>query len=335
VKNKTLYKKVLMETISPEKLLSCYRSLPVIDVRSPGEFAQGHIAGAHNLPLFSDDIRALVGTIYVQQGKGSAIQEALKHVNLHTIMSQANSLVPPGPIIVHCWRGGMRSKSVAWLLELNGYLVCLLEGGYKAFRRQTQNIFEQKYPFLVIGGLTGSGKTKLLQQLTLENKQVIDLEGLACHRGSSFGALGLEQQPTQQQFENELAFQLANLDLSKPIFIEDESIKIGKLSIPKSLFEQIKIGTMLFLDVPYEQRVENLMEEYARYPQQEFIDCINRVSQQIGPENTKIAIALVQQNQWRELCTLLLKYYDKKYLGSLESRKLPSITKISSIKDLL
>jgi tRNA 2-selenouridine synthase len=180
------------------------KPLPMLDVRSPGEFARGHIPGAQNIPLFDNEGRAEVGTIYKQKGKQPAILRGLELVgpNMATMAERGRLTAIDNTVFVHCWRGGMRSGSVAWLLESYGVKVFTLKGGYKAFRRYMQQQFEAPKNLLVLGGRTGSQKTTWLHALQGDGEQVIDLEGLACHKGSSFGMLGEHPQPTQEQFEN-------------------------------------------------------------------------------------------------------------------------------------
>ena len=186
---------------------------PVLDVRAPAEFAQGHIPSAHNLPLFSDEQRAAVGTTYKQQGRQAAVQLGLDLVGprlgrlgeqLQEMASQAGG----APLRLHCWRGGMRSESLAWLSAQLGLKVVLLEGGYKAFRRWVLQQCEAPWPIHLLGGRTGTGKTDLLLALAQEDVAMLDLEGLAHHRGSSFGNLGLPPQPSSEHYENRIALEL-------------------------------------------------------------------------------------------------------------------------------
>jgi tRNA 2-selenouridine synthase len=235
--------------------------IPVIDVRSPGEFTQGHIPGAYNLPLFNNEERAKVGTAYVQIGKEEAIRIGYELANPKTgsFLLEAGKISKEKKILVHCWRGGMRSAKFAELLNSHGFEARTLIKGYKAYRRFVLDGFSheklQNVKLLIIGGETGSGKTEILKHIAATGEQVIDLEALAHHKGSAFGALGEEPQPTYEHFENELSFALGKLDLSKRIWLEDESRNIGRTQIPSALWEKMKEAPILRVTVPRKMRV--------------------------------------------------------------------------------
>ncbi len=180
---------------------------PLVDVRSPGEFEKGHWPGAINVPLFNDEERAAVGTAYKQQGRTPAIHLGLELTGpkLSSLARQLESLRDQGDPRIYCWRGGMRSASVAWLAQQIDLKPRLLQGGYKSYRRWAQSRFEQAWPLRVMGGRTGTGKTDLLLAMAARGAAVVDLEGLANHRGSSFGGLGLPDQPSTEHYENQLA----------------------------------------------------------------------------------------------------------------------------------
>ncbi len=192
--------------VAPD-LLAALATRPLLDVRSPGEYAQGHVPGALSFPLFSDAERATVGTIYKQQSRDLALETGLELVGpkLGGFVREARTLAPQGQVVVHCWRGGQRSGSMAWLLRQGGLDVWTLEGGYKAYRTWVlAELAAQQYSLYIIGGRTGTGKTKILHALRQMGEQVVDLEGLACHKGSAFGFIGELPQPTVEQFENDL-----------------------------------------------------------------------------------------------------------------------------------
>jgi len=220
---------------------------PVIDVRSPGEFVRGHIPGAHSVPLFTDEERAVVGTLYKQQGRDAAVREGLRIVGpkLATIVDEARALAPDGRIGVHCWRGGERSGSVAWLLDKAGFTeVFTLKRGYKAFRQHVLEAFNMPHDLRVLGGYTGTGKTETLAHLRELGEQVIDLEGLAHHKGSSFGALGEEPQPTTEHFENLLVVDYGRFPKEE---LAEATRRIGKRLGPqhcKAALEALDAGDM-------------------------------------------------------------------------------------------
>ncbi|MGI0134346.1 MAG: tRNA 2-selenouridine(34) synthase MnmH, partial [Candidatus Micrarchaeaceae archaeon] len=213
---------------------------PLIDVRSPSEFSQGHIPGALNIPLFSDAERAAVGTCYKRTGHDAAVRLGLSFVGpkMNTLAEALQTAAGSEKRLrLLCFRGGMRSSSMIWLAQLFNIKCLQLTGGYKAFRRYCQQLFEQPRNWRVIGGYTGSGKTELLQYLTNQGHHVLDLEAFACHRGSAFGALPDRSCPTTEQFENEIAFKLKDVPQGAPIYVEDESRLVGYCVIPRALFE--------------------------------------------------------------------------------------------------
>ena len=290
----------------------------IIDVRSPIEFAQGHIPGAVNVPLFDDDQRAEIGTLYRKAGRQEAILRALELTGprMRSISESVLELNRSGVIHVHCWRGGMRSRSVAWLLEQVDLDVVVLNGGYKSFRRHVLESFKLPLPLVVLSGLTGAGKTKQLQLLAAEGQQVVDLEALANHRGSAFGNIGLAPQPTVEHFENQLFAELHQLDLSKPIWVEDESRHIGTAQLPHHFFEQLRNAPALFMEVDRPHRRAMIDDEYGNLPQDELIASIRRVTKRMGGQNVKAAVEAIESNRMPDAIDLLLDYYDKLYLAN-------------------
>jgi tRNA 2-selenouridine synthase len=297
--------------------------IPFADVRTPAEFAQGHMPGAFNIPLFSDEERVLVGTTYKQVGKEAAILLGfdLTGAKWSGFIRQALEIAPQKKIAVHCWRGGMRSGAMAWALDLYGFEVYLLEGGYKNYRRWVLRQFEEGRRLLVVGGMTGSGKTRILHRLRTLGEQVIDLEDLAQHQGSSYGTLNRLIQPTQEQFENNFADQLRGLDHSRNIWVEDESITIGKRVIPKSFWNQMQGAFIFDLQVPLDQRVGALVQEYGSLDKEFLVECTERIRKRLGTGQTKQAVAAVREGRMEEFIGLLLVYYDKMYRRALDYRK--------------
>lgn len=303
---------------------------PVLDVRSPGEYLQAHIPGAYSLPLFTDEERKIVGTAYKQQSRKAAIKAGLDYfgVKMRSMTELAESLlnslhkeeIQQG-VLVHCWRGGMRSAGVAWLLDLYGFKVYTLAGGYKMYRQWVRLQFEKPWPLTVLGGYTGSGKTRLLRELENEGNNIIDLEGMANHKGSAFGALGEKPQPTQEMFENLLAQQLATFtEPTEEIFLEDESQRIGLLNLPGSFWKQMRSSPVLFLDIPFEERLRYLTEEYGNFEKTELAGAVIRIQKRLGGLETKTAINFLLENNLRECFRILLKYYDKYYEKAVAAR---------------
>ena len=299
---------------------------PILDVRSPGEFARGHIPGAINLPLFSNDERAIVGTLYKQQGREVALLEGLRIVGpkLASIVERARVAAPDGKIAVHCWRGGERSASVAWLLDkAGGFDVHVLKRGYKAFRHHVLSSFTEPLPVMILGGYTGSGKTEILHALRELGEQVVDMEGLANHRGSSFGALGLPPQPTTEHFENLLWSELRKLDRSRPIWLEDESMMIGRARVPDGIYFQLRKAQVLFIDMPKKIRAQRLVKDYGKADPKELREAILRIQKRLGPQHAKAALEALEEGDLLTVAMATLTYYDKTYSRGA-SQRVPS-----------
>lgn len=306
--------------------------IPIIDVRSPGEFRKGHIKGAVSIPLFSDDERASVGTVYVQSSKEEAMELGLGYVQpkLDWFIREAGRVAGKSALAIHCWRGGMRSKSFAEHLESNGFSdLYLIKGGYKSYRNYVLSFFEKPFQLRIVGGFTGSGKTYILKFLKELGEQVVDLEGLAHHKGSAFGAIGEGAQPTVEQFENNLFHVMRTLNIDAPVWIEDESHKIGKVSIPITFFRQIREGTVFFVDIPKEQRSEHLVKEYASFGNKLLSDAIHGISKRLGGQNVKLAHQYLEQENYHEVAMLALQYYDKAYRTGVMSREQNKVLRIS------
>ncbi|UFH52654.1 tRNA 2-selenouridine(34) synthase MnmH [Spirosoma sp. KNUC1025] len=313
----------MIKPITISDFLGLNLAVPLADVRTPAEFEQGHIPGAFNLPLFSNEERVQVGTTYKQVGREEAILLGfdLTGSKWSGFIKRALVMAPDKKIGVHCWRGGMRSGAMAWALDLYGFEVYLIEGGYKQYRRWVLNQFEAPYWLWILGGMTGSGKTRILHQLNVLDEQVIDLEDLAQHQGSSYGSMNKLVQPTQEQFENNLADQLKNLDKTRKIWVEDESLMIGKLVIPISFWHQMRDALLIDLQVDLEQRISALVEEYGKLDKDFLIACTERIHKRLGPLQTKQAIAAIRENRMSDFIRQVLVYYDKTYRTALTKRK--------------
>lgn len=310
--------------INIEEFLSLAKEHAVIDVRSPGEYLHAHIPSAHNIPLFSDEERKTVGTLYKQQGKQKAIKAGLDFfgVKMKSMVEEVEAIKKKATsniVLVHCWRGGMRSAGVAWLLDLYGFEVYTLVGGYKAFRNWTLLQFENKYNLGVLSGYTGSAKTETLLHLKSKQIAIIDLEGLAHHKGSAFGGIGQEKQPSQEMFENKLALALQN---NSHLFfmLEDESQRIGNLNIPHAFWKNIRAAPLYFIEVPFQERLKHIIANYGHLEKDKLITAILRIQKRLGPNETKTTINLLLENNIEGAFTILLKYYDKEYGKALEKR---------------
>ena len=296
----------------------------LLDVRTPAEFAQGHIPGARNLPLFSDPERAEVGTLYKRQGRQAAVLRGLALVGprLHTMaedLAAWSERSAGAPLRLHCWRGGMRSASVAWLADQLELPVALLEGGYKSYRRWVLDLFERPWPLRLLGGRTGSGKTELLLALRELGAAVVDLEGLAHHRGSSFGGLGQPPQPSSEHYENRLASVLAPLAGVPEIWLEAESAMVGRCRIPAGLWRRMKAAPVLAVERPLAERVAHLVTIYGSQDPRALAEATRRIARRLGPQRTALALEAIDRHDWPTACRQMLDYYDRCYDHELES----------------
>jgi len=307
--------------IHVEDFLALSDSFPVIDVRAPMEFAQGHIPGAVNIPLFDDHERKVVGTKYKQVNKEAAMYAGLEFAGKKLVQLAKKGERAAGKnktLLVHCWRGGMRSKSMVWLFETLGLTCYLLEGGYKSYRRYVKEVVARPLKLLVLGGRTGSGKTAILKDLNSMGEQVIDLEGLARHKGSAFGALGESEQPTTEQFENDLCKKILDLQARKVTWIEDESRNIGKCVLPGEFYTRMRESDLIFLDISRELRADHLVIDYASYRQEDLKDCVKKISKRLGGDRTREALDSIDRGDFKTTAMITLHYYDKAYMFSLE-----------------
>lgn len=307
---------------TPELFLQQATRHPVFDVRTPSEFRKGHIPGARNLPLFSDEERHEIGLLYKQQGREPAVLRGLEMVGprLTEYIRQVQAVTDSRQVLVHCWRGGMRSASLAWLLGQAGYRVGLLQGGYKAYRKCVLADYEKPLQLLVLGGMTGSGKTEILHSLQQRGQQVLDLEGLACHRGSAFGALDDVEQPTTEQFENDVHAVLQTLQPEQPIWVEDESRRIGSVIVNDGLFRQMRNAPLVCIHVSREARVERLCNDYGTVSPEKLAGAVSNISKRLGGEKTRLALQAIADGDYATATNAVLDYYDKTYLYGISKR---------------
>ena len=298
---------------------------PILDTRSPGEFTQGHVPGARSFPLFDDGERARVGTCYKQTGADAALEMGLGFIGpkLAPMVREARSLAEHGAVRVHCWRGGMRSQSTAQLLELAGLRVTRLSGGYKHFRRWVRSTLAVRRPIATLGGMTGTGKTAVLVALAELGEPVLDLEGLASHRGSSYGALGLPSQPTTEHFENLTAMAWRACPTDRPVWIEAESRSIGTCRVPIELFEQMMAAPVLELERSLDDRLGHLIAVYGQVPKEHLLAATARIRKRLGGERTQRALNHIEADEAAAAIELVLGYYDKTYRYDLERRQVP------------
>lgn len=295
---------------------------PILDVRSPGEYAQGHLPHAVSLPLFSDAERAQVGTCYKQQGKETAVELGLELVGpkMADLARQAKALAPERQVRVHCWRGGMRSSSVGWLLTTVGLDVSLLAGGYKAFRQWVRTTLATPRPVIVVGGMTGTGKTDILHALRQLGEQVLDLEGLANHRGSSYGSLMLPPQPSTEQFENLIAEQWIGFSPQQPVWIEAESRRVGRCCVPDEIMDQMEAAKTLEVIRSEAERLTLLVDVYGRADPDELVAATERLQKRLGGLRTQKAVQHIKSGELEPAASIILTYYDRAYRHDLVRR---------------
>lgn len=304
-------------TITVEEALALSPAL-FLDTRSPAEFAEDHLPGAVNIPLLSDEERAVIGTIYKQVSQQQALEQGKQYFQekVPSFLKEMNKYKDKS-IIVNCWRGGMRSRVVADLLNAHGYTALQLEGGYKQYRKYVRERLETyvlKPKVVVLWGLTCVGKTELLKQFP----NALDLEGLAQHRGSLFGALGLQPR-TQKRFENLLLQRLEKLQGGTFIVVEGESKKIGNVQIPAFLYKAMKGGTHVLVKADIETRAKNAVREYFTNENIPKIKEITLGLQKVISQEKKDSVAeFIDQKKYQEAAKILLQhYYDPLYEHTL------------------
>jgi tRNA 2-selenouridine synthase len=310
-------------SVSLQEFLLLRADHPVVDVRSQGEFAAGHIPGAFNVPLLNDAERIVVGTTYKQQGQKQAISEGFRLVGprLHQILNEAEAIAAGRPMLVHCWRGGMRSSNFCQFAKMAGLKSEILEGGYKTYRQQALSYFQTPLKLLLLTGLTGSGKSDILRQLASRGQQVLDLEMLARHKGSVFGGMMMPPQPLTEQFHNDLFEELMKLDHTKPVWVEDESLAIGKVYLPASFWTQMMTAQLIKIDLTKSKRVERLVREYGKANKNEFLEMMTKIVRKLGGQHYLLAKEMLLKDDMSSTIDILLTYYDKAYQQSIGKRR--------------
>ncbi len=308
----------------------------IFDVRSPGEFAQGHLPGAFNLPLFSNEERAHIGTIYKQIGRKEAVLKGMALASpkfpyfidsVENILKKINPL--QGIAKIHCWRGGMRSSSLAMFLEMAGFKCITLNGGYKTFRRWALKILEGPFKLNVLGGMTGCGKTAILHRMERLGAQIIDLEAIANHRGSSFGMLGMiSSQPSNEQFENDIAVKVSSLDPSKLFWIENESRLIGNCKIPDALYLAMKSSPLYVIERPLEERLNHIQTLYWGQDIHKLVESAKRLAKKLGGAKMMEIIKAIEIGDLRLATLSILEYYDRSYQHEMLKHQLVRPQKI-------
>ncbi len=314
---------MIADSINVDDFLIKSKNELIVDVRAPIEFFKGHIPNAINIPLFENTERAEIGTLYKQQGKERAVDRGLEIVSpkMSTFVTQVKQLSKNKKVFVYCFRGGMRSNSFAWLMNSSGLEAVVMKGGYKAFRNYVLNYFNLNKKIILLGGKTGSGKTDILKKLYNLSLQTIDLENIAHHKGSAFGGINEQKQHPQQNFEHQLFNQLSLLNPNEYIVFEDESQTIGFNKLPHGLWLEMKKAPIIKLEIPFELRVQKLVNDYTTINIEALKLCVIKIQQQLGTLNTKLCLQYLDEKKLADVAKLSLLYYDKAYEYSYKNKK--------------
>ncbi|HKK00792.1 MAG TPA: tRNA 2-selenouridine(34) synthase MnmH [Desulfuromonadales bacterium] len=310
-------------TVSLDKALAFRdQGALLVDVRSPAEYVEATIPGALNVPLFDDEERARVGITYKEEGAAAARLLAMDLVAPRIPAMVRSVRAARGdsgyPVVVFCWRGGLRSRAITSFLELAGVPARQLIGGHKAFRAHVREFLARGEwgRLLVLRGLTGVGKTRLLAALAEDGYPILDLEGLANHRGSAFGALGLPPQPSQKAFEAHIWDILRKVPPGSYALSEGESRNIGKLILPDAVYQSLQVETSVWVEASLDYRVSVILEDYPACDElrKAFVGPVKALRRRLGGETVERFLAMLDSGDWRNLVReLMVLYYDPLY----------------------
>lgn len=309
----------MKQTLSAEAFLDESRQGLVIDVRSPGEYRAGHIPGAVSLPLFSDAERAEVGTLYTRVGRNQAVERGLEIVGpkMAGFVRTARQLAEDRTLYIYCWRGGMRSGSMAWLMRTAGMQAAVLEGGYRAYRRSFAELLASRpWRLIVVGGFTGCGKSAMLRAMADRGEQVLDLEALASHKGSVFGALGQAEQPTTEEFINRIHHSFRNMDPARPVWVEGESQTIGHVTVPTELYRMMQAAPLVLFSLEPQARLRRLVTEYGGFSADELSEAFGKIAKRLGDGYPR-ALQCLRTGNIEQAARIAMNYYDKCYTRSI------------------
>ncbi len=311
-----------LRTIHIEQLISQLHHYTIIDARSEREFEKGHFPFAVNVPLLDNIERQKIGTTYKNRGREDAVHQGLELVGpkMHKLYERYLELsnINQKPLLFYCWRGGLRSGISSTLMQWSGRPVFRLEGGYKAYRKWIQSQFERPFHFISISGNTGSGKTEILHLLKQNGLQILDLEGLANHKGSAFGSLGQLPQPSTEEFENKMGWVLSEMSEMNPVFVESESRSIGNCFVPQGIWDKMESASVLKIQVSLDQRIQRLIQEYAHFDVELLKSRTEILRKKPGGQHANEAIIALDQHDFKRWIEIVLVYYDKTYSHSQE-----------------
>jgi tRNA 2-selenouridine synthase len=306
-----------------DDFLKLRQTLATVDVRSENEYADGHMRGAVNIPILNNKERVEVGTDYKQKGQLEAIKTGFRLVGprIADIIEAAEQVAQDRELLVHCWRGGMRSGNFCQFVGMAKIKTHQLQGGYKAYRHAALESYKHSLKLIVIGGSTGSGKSDILRELAVQGEQIIDLETLASHKGSVFGGLTMPPQPTTEQFQNDLFECIRGLDRGKRIWIEDESIAVGKIFIPEDFWRHMCLAPLVEIAVAKPIRIERLVNEYGCADREQFLIAMAKITKKLGGQHFNAAKEKLESDNMAAAIEILLSYYDKAYLNGLSKKR--------------
>jgi tRNA 2-selenouridine synthase len=310
------------EIINTEQFLEMAKKFPVVDVRSPLEFKHASYPDAISFPLMNDEERAIIGTTFKKEGRTAAVVKGYELLGskFSDYLKEAIKMFPEKKVVMYCWRGGLRSNIMAFLFETADIKVMLLKGGYKVFRNKVLNLLKHPIPVVILGGMTGSGKTKILKELSNQGECVIDLEGLAKHKGSAFGGLGELPQPSNEHFENLLALEILASIGKQRVWFENESRMIGRVKIPDTIYQRMREARVIELILPVEERIKEIETNYCNFPKDELIECTQKLKKKLGDLRTTQACDALTSGNYEFWIRTLLEYYDENYFYSSSLR---------------
>ena len=309
-----------LRTVHIEQLISQLHLYTIIAARSEREFEKGHLPFAENVPLLDNIDRQKIGTTYKNRGRELAVHQGLELIGpkMYKLYDRYLELSnqTQKPLLFYCWRGGLRSGISSTLMQWSGRPVFRLEGGYKSYRKWVHSQFDRPFQFISISGNTGSGKTEILHLLKQHGLQVLDLEGIANHKGSAYGALGQPPQPSTESFENNLAWELYRLSENLPVFVESESRSIGNCFMPQGVWDKMEAASILRIGITLEQRIQRLIREYAHFDVELLKSRTEILRKKLGGQHANEAILALDQKDFKRWIEIVLVYYDKTYAHS-------------------
>jgi len=311
-------------------LPECRSSKPLlIDARSPSEYNHAHIPGAINLPLLNDEHRAIVGKTFKKLGREAAVMKGFDLVGprFGDIVREVKSQTTGREVFVYCWRGGLRSNIIGWILSTGGFRTTVLKAGYKSYRRWVLEELNKPRTFHVLGGRTGSGKTEVLNAMG-KYVHVVDLEAHAHHKGSAFGHLGQLPQPGNETYENILAEIFSAIPLNETIWLENESRNIGSVKLPDKIYEGIRDSFTVEMILGLEERKKRILKEYGIFPAALLAETTKRVRKRLGEVRLREAIGYLEEGNLDAWTELMLVYYDRMYNFGMEQRQANSVLQV-------